>query len=217
MEHNLYYTEGLLSFLRSYTKLPVEGIEALLDQSEEGVNPSVRPETAALLFFLVSLSQPVRILEIGTCRGTSSIIMAKACPEAEIITIEIRTDLADAARGNFCDFGVERQITLMEGDMKEIIPALDLSFDFIFLDGAKKSYPFLFPYLLKRLHPGGIWVTDDVFLETACFPEHIKGVNEALQRFNAMVIEEESLIPALIPLGHGLLVAAKKKTEKQSS
>ncbi|MBN2726993.1 hypothetical protein JXR74_06470, partial [Candidatus Mcinerneyibacteriota bacterium] len=85
-------------------------------------------------------------------------------------------------------------------------------FDMIFLDAAKKMYPRLFPLLLKRLAPGGIWLTDDVFLEMARFPAHIRGINQALRRFNSLVYKEESLQSVMIPLSHGLLLCRKKES-----
>lgn len=212
MKHNLYYTPELLDFLKSYTSFPVEGLEKLLDH-ENGVNPSVGQETGSFLWLLASISRPARILEMGTCQGVSSIILAGACPEAEITTIEIRPELADRARANFRKFGVEKRITLLVGDMMEIVPSLseEEPFDMIFLDAAKKQYPRLFPLLLSRLAPGGVWVTDDIFLEMARFPGHIKGINTALHRFNTMTFQEKSLQTVMVPLAHGLLVCRKKE------
>ncbi|HPJ70495.1 MAG TPA: O-methyltransferase [Candidatus Mcinerneyibacteriales bacterium] len=213
MKHNLYYTPELLAFLESYSSCYVKGLDRLLERNEEGLNPSVGHQAGAFLSLLASIAHPARILELGTCEGASAIMMSRACPEAEIITIEIRPELAQRARNHFREFGVEERITLLEGDMMEIVPALseEEPFDMIFLDAAKKMYPRLFQLLLKRLAPGGIWVTDDVFLEMACFPEHIKGIDQALRRFNSLVYAEESLQPVMIPLSHGLLLCRKKE------
>lgn len=214
MKHNLYYTPELLAFLESYSAFPVPELDKLLEREEEGVNPSVGQRAGAFLSLLASIAQPARILELGACEGASAIMMSRACPEAEIITIEIRPELAQRARAHFREFGVEERVSLLEGDMMEIVPALSEEdpFDMIFLDAAKKMYPRLFPLLLKRLAPGGIWLTDDVFLEMARFPAHIRGINQALRRFNSLVYKEESLQSVMIPLSHGLLLCRKKES-----
>ncbi len=213
MKHNLYYTPELLDFLSSYGSGAVSDLDTLLEREEEGVNPSVGRQRGSFLSLLVSISRPARILELGTCEGVSSLIMARVCPEAEITTIEIRPELARRARAHFRQFSVEKRITVLEGDMMEIVPSLseDDPFDLIFLDAAKKQYPRLFPLLLRRLAPGGVWVTDDVFLEMARFPGHIKGINDALHRFNTMAFQEKSLHSVMVPLSHGLLLCRKKE------
>ncbi|MBN2725815.1 hypothetical protein JXR74_00445, partial [Candidatus Mcinerneyibacteriota bacterium] len=124
MKHNLYYTPELLAFLESYSAFPVPELDRLLEREEEGVNPSVGQRTGAFLSLLASIAQPARILELGACEGASAIMMSRACPEAEIITIEIRPELAQRARAHFREFGVEEKVTLLEGDMMEIVPAL---------------------------------------------------------------------------------------------
>jgi len=48
-------------------------------------------------------------------------------------------------------------------------------------------------------------------LEKASFPEHIKGINEALKRFNKKILEKEVLDSIFIPLENGVIISRKIK------
>jgi predicted O-methyltransferase YrrM len=68
--------DGVNEFIRK-TLRPGEGLLLELEQyAAEHHVPIVRPETASLLIVLGRLVKPVRILEIGTAIGYSSILLS---------------------------------------------------------------------------------------------------------------------------------------------
>ena len=125
--------------------------------------PIIRKETAALLKTMVTLKRPERILEVGTAIGYSALLMAGVMPEtAHITTIEKYEKRIPAAKENFRRAGMEKTITLLEGDAGEILAGLSGSFDFIFMDAAKGQYIHFLPEVLRLLKKGGLLVSDNV-------------------------------------------------------
>ena len=54
------------------------------------------------------------------------------------------------------------RFTLLEGDAAELLPTLEGTFDFIFMDAAKGQYIHFLPEILRLLAPDGILVSDNV-------------------------------------------------------
>ena len=124
--------------------------------------PIVEPETAQFLEVLLKTKKPKRILEIGTAIGYSAIRMMRALDgNVHIYTIERDYYMAQRAREFFQQSGYQN-FHLMEGDAMDILPELELSFDFIFMDAAKAQYSNFFAMASRRLEPEGLIISDNV-------------------------------------------------------
>ena len=73
--------------------------------------------------------------------------------ECEIITIENYEKRIPIARENFIRAEKEEQITLLEGDAKDVLETLTEPFDLIFMDAAKGQYLNFLPRVLELLQP----------------------------------------------------------------
>ena len=103
--------------------------------------PIIGRQMQNLLKFLLQLTKPRQILEIGTAIGFSALFMLEyGDKEACITTIEKYEKRIPIARENFKKAGKESQICLLEGDGEEILKGLTGEFDFIFMDAAKGQY-----------------------------------------------------------------------------
>ena len=127
--------------------------------------PTVRDKTLQKLRGEVFAAQPKKILEIGTAAGISGAAMLLCADEAKLVTIEKDPDFADRARGIFRALGLEKRVTLLEGDADEIVPLLSGGYDFIFLDGPKGKYAAYLPDLKALLKPGGVLFADNISLK----------------------------------------------------
>jgi len=214
MKHNLYYTEELLRELDSFYAEPVKGIKKLMDEARGtgGVNPSVDYRTGGMLKFLAGLKRPETVLELGTCIGVSAIIMASCESVKELVTVELREDLAERARLNVERFGLTGKVTVICGDAADVCEGLkgERMFDMIFQDASKKSYPLLHETLVSLLSPGGLLVVDDVFLSMAEFPPNVRGVDKAVKTHNELIKNDSRLESVMIPLSHGIIAAVKR-------
>lgn len=143
-------------------------MDALKDQV-----PVIRRETQSLLKVLLTIKMPSRILEVGTAVGFSALLMSTYAPEnCRITTIENYDKRIPIARENFKKAGKEEQITLLEGDAREILKTLEGPFDFIFMDAAKGQYIHFLPDVLRLLSRSGILISDNVLQDGDIIESH---------------------------------------------
>lgn len=88
-----------------------------------------------MLAIFMQMSRAVRVLEIGTLGGYSTLWMAKALPpHGSITTIEFNEHHAEVASQNINKAGLAERVTLRRGAALEVLPTLDAPFDLIFID-----------------------------------------------------------------------------------
>ncbi len=179
--------------------------------------PLVEPEVGQFLQVLLNIKKAVRILEIGTGIGYSSILLASSFGtlKGHITTIEIDRDRYARACDNIREAGLAELITPLCGDANEVIPSLVGTFDFVFMDAAKGQYPEFFLKFWPYLEPGGLIVIDNIFLNgwviDMTWPERRKKtmvcrVRELLE----MLKKHEGLLTSIMPLGDGLAVSVRR-------
>ncbi len=110
-----------------------------IEAKETGV-PILRAAERDILCETARETKPRKILEIGTAIGFSAILLASACPEAEIDTIEIDPARHERAEKAVLAAGLSERIHCRIGDAAEILPTLSGSYDFLYLDGPKGQY-----------------------------------------------------------------------------
>lgn len=82
---------------------------ALEERARKDYIPIIKAEVGQFLQILIKAKKPKRILEIGTAIGYSTIWMARAVEEAEVITIEKDAEMYLAARENFQAAGLSEK------------------------------------------------------------------------------------------------------------
>jgi len=124
--------------------------------------PIMGPERGRILAELVRKAKPKRILEIGTLVGYSAILMGNELDsDAEIVTIEIDQNEAETAERNIRDAEIKPTVRVLVGEASEVLPQLDGTFDFVFLDEAKWEYLDHLKLIEKKLHRGSVAVADN--------------------------------------------------------
>jgi predicted O-methyltransferase YrrM len=125
----------------------------------------VPPEMGRLLTFLVRVSGARRVLEIGTLFGYSTVILARALPEGgTVVSLEVDPRHAGIARDNVRRAGLADRATIVEGSAHETLAQMrDESFDLVFIDADKSSYPAYLEASLGLTRPGSIVVADNVW------------------------------------------------------
>lgn len=179
------------------------------------VNPNmVSGHVQGKLLELISLMiNPESILEIGTFTGYSAICLAKGLrPGGKLITIELNDELTAFSQSFFDQAGVASKITQLTGKAQDIIPALDLAFDLVFIDGDKREYVDYYRLIIGKVKPGGFILADNVFWGGKVFepdtndPQAIGIIN-----FNEMIRQETIIDNVIIPLRDGLMLIRKKE------
>ncbi len=179
--------------------------------------PILLPSSAVFLKFLVKLIKPKSILEIGTGIGYSTITMAEACPEAEILTVDSNAKRLEVAERFFQRAGL-KNVAVVHSDAFGVVGdflAEGKKFDFIFIDSVKSEYPFFNFKVQALLEERGIAVFDNVlFRGYVCGKSYdekrySRTVN-LLKLFLEQVKEYPNFEVTLLPVGDGFLILKKK-------
>ena len=119
---------------------------------------NVPREHGRFLRMLVELSGSKNALEIGTSNGYSAIWIGLGLQETEgkLTTIEIVPEKADEARQNMNEAGLADVVTCVTGDALEVIPRLDQTFDFVFMDALKSDYWKYFELVRPKLKDAAV-------------------------------------------------------------
>ena len=179
--------------------------------------PIIRKEMQSFLKVLLSIKRPKRILEVGTAVGFSAILMAEYDPvECEIITIENYEKRIPIARENFIRAEKEEQITLLEGDAKDVLETLTEPFDLIFMDAAKGQYLNFLPRVLELLQPEGILISDNVLQDGDIIESRFavtrrnRTIHKRMREYLYTLTHSEELTTAVLPVGDGITISTKK-------
>jgi len=169
-------------------------------------------EQGRLLSMLSHLVKPQWILEIGTYTGYSAICLAEGLTaNGHLHTIEIDDELAETSLAFFDKAGVSDKITLHVGDALDIIPRLDIIFDLIFIDAAKKQYLEYYNAVFDKLNNGGYIIVDNIFwYGKVADPQIQDETTVKLREFNDFVRNDQRVERAIIKNRDGLFVLRKK-------
>jgi len=126
--------------------------------------PSVSQDTAEFLHNLVLEHGCNNALEIGTAHAYSSIWIGDALEQngGQLTTIEHSDPSFNQAKVNLYRTKLEKTVTQHQGKAQAIVPTLNQTFDFIFIDGQKTHTLDFFSLCAPLLNSNGIIVVDDV-------------------------------------------------------
>lgn len=169
----------------------------------------------AFLAMISHMQKPKRILEIGTYTGYSAICLAQGLPEdGKLHTIDINEELEDMCFRYFCEAGLEQKITQHIGQAADIIPALNETFDLVFIDADKKNYSLYYDLAFNKVPVGGFILADNVLYDgEVVLPQEEQSKNaQAIHAFNEKVRNDNRVEQVLLPLRDGIMMVRKIKS-----
>lgn len=209
--------ERLVTYINSLDTGNTEILDQIEKEAIAAYVPIIRKEMQSFLKLLLAMQKPMRILEVGTAVGFSAILMAQYAPaDCKIVTIENYEKRIPVAKENFKRAGKEEQITLLEGDAMQILPTLSGEFDMIFMDAAKGQYINFMPDILRLLKSGGVLVSDNVLQDGDIIESHYvverrnRTIYKRMREYMYELTHNEGLVTAVLPVGDGITVSAKK-------
>ena len=163
---------------------------------------SVPPEDGRVLRLLAESTGAKHIVEIGTSNGYASIwfCLALRTTGGRLTTFEIDPNRAALARESFKQAGVDKLVTLIEGNAHETVKKLKGPIDIVFIDADKDGYLDYLNKLLPLVRPGGLIlahnttdvasrmqdylnaVTTNAELETIFLHEQASGIGVTLKK-----------------------------------
>jgi predicted O-methyltransferase YrrM len=122
------------------------------------------PGDAMMLRILIESSGAKRGVEVGSASGFGAINMGIALERTggHLWTHDIDPAAVRETRENLEKVGLEKVVTVVEGDALKTLPNLEGPIDFVFIDALKKDYFKYFKILEPKLKVGAVVVADNV-------------------------------------------------------
>lgn len=178
-----------------------------------GAVPVAAPTGAALRFLATAIGARA-VVEIGTGYGTSGIWLLRGMRAGSVLTsVDTEPDHHRLAKAVFAEAGFAAgRYRLITGRALEVLPRLaDGAYDMVFCDADKREYPEYLTAALRLLRPGGV-----IAFDNALWPDQSGNVahrdpdTAAIGELRELVAADPDLVPLLLPIGCGLLIAIKR-------
>jgi predicted O-methyltransferase YrrM len=133
------------------------------------------PGDAMMLRILVESRVAKRGVEVGVASGFGAINMGMGFERTggHLYSLEINPQAVAEARRNLERVGLEKTVTVVEGDALKTLPTLDGEFDFVFLDALKRDYLKYLKLIEPKLKPGAVVVADNVIVSEKQMPDFL--------------------------------------------
>lgn len=176
----------------------------------------ISPEQGQFMALLVKLLGARRCIEIGVFTGYSALSVALALPEdGRILACDISDEYTCIGKPYWQRAGVAHKIDLQ---LAPAIETLDArlqageagTYDFAFIDADKIGYDAYYECCLKLLRAGGLIAIDNVLWGGDVARPARDEDTRALQALNDKLHRDERIDLAMLPIGDGLTLAAKR-------
>lgn len=178
--------------------------------AEVGITP-IGPGAGATLRFLAAVLDARTAVEIGTGTGVSGLWLLRGMrSDGVLTTVDIEAEHQRLAKETFREAGIAPQrARTISGAALDVLPRLtDSHYDLVFCDGDKREYPAYLTEALRLLRPGGVVVFDNALLRNqVADPSQRDGATTAIRELGRAIVEDENLVPLMIPLSDGLVAA----------
>jgi predicted O-methyltransferase YrrM len=169
-----------------------------------------------LLKMFVSMLRPKLMLELGAFAGYSALCMAEGLDDdAKLITVEIDDEKEDFIRARLAESPHGKKVELRIGDALETLDTLrhefgDLSFDMIFMDADKRTYPECYDKALPLLRHGGFLIADNTLWDGHVIdPAYKDRQTMGIRRFNDKAATDPQVETVIIPVRDGISLIRK--------
>lgn len=200
-------------------------LKQIADVCKKNNIPRISKSTGELLSLLILLTDPKKILEIGTGGGYSTVYLAqKLKPPYKIDTIENNKRVVGIAKRNIQKTSYGKYINVVNEDAQHWIKKKKQIYDFIFVDGKKSEYGKYLKICSLKLKKDGIIAFDDTLFwkkrKRKAKYEGLKGIYALLKekklksyflKFNQKLIKNKLYETFIIPVGNGLTIAIKRE------
>lgn len=167
-----------------------------------------------VLKMLVEMAKPLKVLEIGTYSGYATLCMAEGLGDgAELHTFEVFDENEDFLKKWLGGSALKDKIHLHFGDALQLVPQMDVKWDFAYIDADKREYVAYYEMLLPLMRPGGFIVADNTLWYGRVLEEaHESDVQtRGVQAFNDHVAADSRVEKVILPLRDGLTVIRVKE------
>ena len=180
---------------------------------ELGCTP-IGPAGGATLRLLAAITGARAVVEVGTGAGVSGLwLLSGMRPDGVLTTVDAEAEHQRAARRAFQEAGIgTTRYRLINGTGAEVLPRLtDAAYDLVLIDADKTGYGEYHEQAVRLLRPGGVVAFDNVLWHNRVADPNMRDMETvSLRELTKAVRDDSRLLPVLLPVGDGLLVAAKR-------
>jgi caffeoyl-CoA O-methyltransferase len=182
----------------------------LEDQVATTRTPGIGPALGQFVALLLRASGSHDVIELGTAVGYSTIWLARGCT-GEVMTTELDAGRAEEARRNLAEAGLADRVRVVEEEAVAYLEREERQVDAIFNDvlnyfSDEDAVDRCFAASLRRLHPGGLLLTDNALRRGEVLSPKSAGARN-VARWNALVAAEPGLDSVIVPLRDGVSIA----------
>ncbi len=167
---------------------------------------NLEPDAAALLSVVVQAMGAVRVLEIGTSNGYSTVWLADAVRSAggTVTSVDVDVQAQRAAAANLDEAGLTAEVDLVLVDGGTVLAELPAeSHDVVLLDAERTEYAKWWPHPVRVLRRGGLLVIDNVLSH----PDEVAGVL-------GLIAADGRFVAETVAVGKGLHVAFRQAPDR---
>ena len=218
MNKTLRLDDRLYDYLLSVSLREPDVLVRLRDETlnRPDAEMQISPEQGQFMALLLKLIGARRALEVGTFTGYSALVCALALPEdGQLITLDLDEGTTTIAKRYWTEAGIENRIELRlgraEDSLRNFLDTGDQgSFDFMFIDADKTSYPIYYEMGLQLLRSGGLMAFDNVlWAGRVADPDAKDADTQALKAINLKIHTDPRIDVSMVPIGDGLTLARK--------
>jgi len=181
-------------------------LRQMRQEAESAGLPAIQvpPDLGRLLGILIAWHKPQLVLEIGTLFGYSTVLMARSLANgARLVTLEVETRHAEFAQRNFVRAGVSDRVELLLGPAVDSLAKLrDRTFDMVFIDADKQSYPSYLKWSLELTRSGSLIIADNVWRGGSILDPQDE-TQRGIANFNQAIASESRLLSTIISTRNG--------------
>jgi predicted O-methyltransferase YrrM len=215
----------------AYEQATGEYVRHLAGLRESRLLADLRAETAKLPMAIMQISveqgqfmglltaalKVRKAIEVGVFTGYSSLCIAQQLPpDGKLVACDVSDEWTSIARRYWDRAGVADKIDLRLGPAADTLRAMvetgeESAYDFAFIDADKEAYPTYYELCLTLLRQGGMIGIDNIFMHgRALSADTDSASGKAIHKLTRMVFADDRVDASLVPIGDGLLLAAKR-------
>jgi predicted O-methyltransferase YrrM len=205
--------EASLSYAESFA-VEDDVTAAARDRGRELGCVPIGPAGGATLRVLAAATGARTVVEVGTGAGVSGLyLLGGMAADGVLTTIDVEGEHQRAAKEAFTEAGIpSARYRLINGSAAEVLPRLrEEAYDLVFVDADKTAYSVYYEQAVRLLRPGGI-----VAFDNALWHDRVADMSQrdadttVLRDLGRTVRDDKRFVSALLAVGDGLLVAAKR-------
>lgn len=167
-----------------------------------------------LLKMFCRMVHPKRVLEIGTYTGYATICIAEGLDDdALVYTVEINDELQPFTVPFIEKSPYKDKVRMFWGDVEELFPTFDESFDMVYIDANKRDYCAYYDLVFPHLKSGALILADNTLWSGKVVEEYPAPSDKQTQgilRFNDRIKKDDRVEKVIVPVRDGLTMIWKK-------